>query len=45
VRHDERSGIEGSLAIVRDRFIDTGRFSRNWILTVNDLNANLDKSG
>ena len=42
---DERAGIEGALAATRDWFIDAGRFSNEWIASVNDLVTALDHTG
>jgi hypothetical protein len=42
---DERCGIAGSLKAVRVWFTDAGRFSSDWIATVNELVAKLDQAG
>jgi heme oxygenase len=41
---DERSGIEGALAAVRDWFSDADRFSSDWIATVDELVVQLDEA-
>jgi len=41
---DERSGIDGALAAVRDWFVDVDRFSSDWIANVNELLVKLDQS-
>jgi heme oxygenase len=41
---DERSGIAGALAAVRDWFVDPDRFSVDWIASVNELVAGLDRA-
>jgi heme oxygenase len=40
---DERSGVAGALAAVRDWFVDPDRFSSGWIATVNELLIKLDQ--
>lgn len=40
---DERSGVAGSLPALHNWFTDTGRFSKDWIVTVNDLLAEFDQ--
>jgi heme oxygenase len=42
---DERAGIAGALAAVRDWFTDGERFSDDWIATVHALVAALDRTG
>ena len=42
---DERAGIAGALAAVRDWFTDGERFSDDWIATVHALVAALDRLG
>lgn len=42
---DERSGIAGALAAVRDWFADAERFSSDWIATVDALVTALDHAG
>jgi len=41
---DERSGLHGALGAVRDWFVDTGRFSSDWIASVNELVQRLDQA-
>lgn len=42
---DERAGIAGALAAVRDWFTETGRFSSDWIAAVDELVSKLDQAG
>jgi len=42
---DERAGIVGALAAVRDWFTDGERFSDNWIANVHALVHALDRAG
>lgn len=41
---DERCGIAGALAAVRDWFVDAERFSSDWIASVNELLVSLDQA-
>jgi heme oxygenase len=41
---DERSGMVGALAVVRDWFVDADRFSSEWIAIVNELVGKLDQA-
>jgi hypothetical protein len=41
---DERSGIAGAMASVRDWFVDPARFSIDWIANVNELVTRLDQA-
>jgi heme oxygenase len=42
---DERYGITGSLTAVQDWFVESERFSDDWIAAVDDLVATLDRAG
>ena len=42
---DERAGIAGALAAVRDWFADPARFSSDWIAVVRALVTELDRTG
>jgi hypothetical protein len=41
---DERSGIHGALAAVRDWFVKTDQFSKEWITNVNELVTRMDRA-
>jgi heme oxygenase len=41
---DERSGMDGALAAVRDWFVDVERFSRDWIANVDEFLVKLDQA-
>lgn len=41
---DERSGVAGARPALHDWFIDSGRFSKDWIANVNQLFVELDRS-
>jgi hypothetical protein len=41
---DERAGISGAVAALRDWLVDPKRFSSDWIVTVHDLLAELDRA-